>query len=71
METRVGYSYFEKGCREKCATILKDIVGGFEFSFFLKKFERIGTKGHGIVFASAKGKQQKYVRQLQSSGTVY
>ena len=53
------------------ATILKDIAGGFEFSFFSKKFVRIGTKGHGNVFASAKGKQQKQVRQLQSSGTVY
>ena len=41
------------------ATILKGIVGGFEFSFFSKKFERIGTKGHANVFASAKGKQQK------------
>ena len=41
------------------ATILKGIVGGFEFFFFSKKFERIGTKGHGNVFASAKGKQQK------------
>ena len=42
------------------ATILKGIVGGFGFSFFFnKKFERIGTKGHAEVFASAKGKQQK------------
>ena len=29
------------------------------FFFFNKKFERIGTKGHTEVFASAKGKQQK------------
>ena len=36
-----------------------------------KKFERIGRKGHGSVFLSAKGKQPKYVWQLQSSGTVY
>ena len=35
------------------ATILKGIVGAFEFSFFSKKFERIGTKGHGNVFVSA------------------
>ena len=27
--------------------------------FFSKKFERIGTKGHANMFASAKGKQQK------------
>ena len=36
-----------------------------------KKFEKNGTGGHGHMFASAKGKQQKYVWQLQSSGTVY
>ena len=35
----------------------ESIVGGFEFSFFSKKFERIGTKGNGNVFASAKGKK--------------
>ena len=35
------------------ATILKGIVGVF------KKFKRIGTKGLGNVFASAKRKQQK------------
>ena len=33
--------------------------GWFLVLFFSKKFERIGTKGHGNVFASAKGKQQK------------
>ena len=36
-----------------------------------KKFERICTRGHGHMFASAKGKQQKCVRQLKSSETVY
>ena len=41
------------------ATILKGIVDGFEFSFFPKEFDRIGTKGHGNVFANAKGKRQK------------
>ena len=41
------------------ATIPKGIVSGFEFTFFPKKFERIGTKGHENVFASATGKQQK------------
>ena len=48
----------ERLSRKVHATILKGIVGGFEF-FFSKKFERIGAKGHGNVFASAKGKQQK------------
>ena len=42
------------------ATIPKGIVGGFlKIHCPLKKFERIGTKGHGNVFASAQGKQQK------------
>ena len=45
--------------------------GWFWVLFFSKKFEGIGTKGRGNVFASVKGKQQKLVRQLQSSGTVY
>ena len=45
--------------------------GWFWVLCFSKKFERIGTKGYGTLFASAKGKQQKKVRQLQSSGTVY
>ena len=33
--------------------------GWFSVPFFSKKFERIGTRGHGNVFARAKGKQQK------------
>ena len=33
--------------------------GWFWVLFYSKKLERIGTKGHGSVFASAKGKQQK------------
>ena len=41
------------------ATILKGIGVVLSSLFFSKKFERIGTKGHANVFASAKGKQQK------------
>ena len=33
--------------------------GWFWVLCFSKKFETIGTEGHGNVFASAKGKQQK------------
>ena len=40
--------------------------GWFWVLFFSKKFERICTKGHGNVFASAKGKQQK----IGSTATV-
>ena len=43
----------------------------FQVHCSLKKFERIGTKGRGTVFASAKGKQQKEVRQVKSLETVY
>ena len=33
--------------------------GWFQIHCSLKKFERIGTKGRGNVFARAKGKQKK------------
>ena len=57
----------EKSARDK----LEKHCGWFWVLCFSKKFERIGTTGHGNVFASAKGKQQKKDRQLHSSGTVY
>ena len=43
------------------ATILKGIVSGFAFTQD-KSFKEIwknGTRGHGRMFASAKGKKQK------------
>ena len=40
------------------ATIPKGIVGGFEF-IVLQKNRKNGTRGHGLMFTSAKGKQQK------------
>ena len=40
------------------ATILKGIVGGFEFTVLQRSLKEI-TKGHGRMFATAKGKQQK------------
>ena len=50
---------FQERLSEKVhATIPKGNVGGFKFTVFLKKFERIGTKGGENVFVSAKGKQQ-------------
>ena len=43
--------------------------GWFYVHSSIMNFERIGTKGHGNVFASAKGKQQSrfdsYSRQKQ------
>ena len=46
------------------ATIPKGIVGGFEFTVLQRNLKEC-TRGHGHMFASAKGKQQKKVRQLQ------
>ena len=41
------------------ATISKGIVGGFQFTvMFFKNQWKNGTRGHGRMFASTKGKQQ-------------
>ena len=52
------------------ATILKGIVGGFKFSFFSKKFEKIDTKSHGnmclrVLKESNKSRFDSYSRQEQ------
>ena len=39
-------------------------VGGFEFTVLQRRLKNV-TRFHGRMFASAKGKQQKQVRQLQ------
>ena len=39
------------------ATIPKGIVGGFEFTVLQRNLKN-GTRGHGLMFESAKGKQQ-------------
>ena len=48
------------------ATILKGIVGGFVF----KGISKNCTRGHGRMFASAKGKQQMYVPCTMPFGIV-
>ena len=53
------------------ATIPKGIVGGFLCSRFFKEIWKNDRRGHGRMLASAKGKQQKLVRQLQCQDTVY
>ena len=40
------------------ATIPKGIVGGFEFTVLQRNLKEC-KRGHGHMFASAKGKQQK------------
>ena len=39
------------------ATIPKGIVGGFEFTVLQRNLKN-GRRGHGLMFESAKGKQQ-------------
>ena len=39
--------------------------GWFFGLLVFKEISKNGTRGHGLMFASAKGKQQKLVRQLE------
>ena len=49
------YSYFEKGCREKYTTILKGIVGGFEFFFFFQRnLKELARKGMEMCLRALK-----------------
>ena len=60
MNPRVSIQLFRERLSEKVhATIAKGIVGGFEFSVLQRNLKELATKGHGSVFSSAKGKQQK------------
>ena len=61
------YRYFEKGCREKCTRQRPSrkvlwVALGWMFS---KEIWKNGKRGHRRVFAIAKGKQQRKIRQLQ------
>ena len=58
------YSYFEKGCRKKCTRQARKVLWVVLSSLFFKEIWKNGTRGHGHMFASAKGKQQTYVWQL-------
>ena len=60
-----AYSYFEKGCREKCTRQSRKVLWVDLSLLFFKGIWKNDTIGHGHMFASAKGKQQKEVRQLQ------
>ena len=65
------YSYFEKGCRKKCTRQSRKVLWVVSSALFFQEVWKNGTGGHGHLFTRAKGKQQKYVRQLQPSGIVY
>ena len=58
------YSYFEKGCRQKCTRRSRRALWVVLSALFFKEIGKKGTGGHGQVFTSAKGKQQKWVRHL-------
>ena len=53
------YSYFEKGCRKKCTRQSRKVLWGVLSSLFFNDIWKNDERGHGRVFASAKGKQQK------------
>ena len=59
------YSYFEKGCRKKCTRQSRKVLWVVLSSLSFKEIWKNDTRGHGRMFASAKGKQQKQVRHLQ------
>ena len=53
------YSYFKKGCRKKCTQQSRKVLWVILSSLFFKEICENGTRGHGRMFSSAKGKQQK------------
>ena len=65
------HSYFEKGCQKKGTRQSRKVLWVVLSLLFFKEIWKNSTRSHGHMFASAKEKQQKKVRQLLSSGTVY
>ena len=53
------YSYFEKGCRKKCTRQSRKVLWVVLCLLFFKEIWKNVRRGHGSMFASAKGKQQK------------
>ena len=58
-------SYFEKSCRKKRTRQTRKVLWVVLSSLFFKEIWKNGKGGHGHMSVSAKGKQQKLVRQLQ------
>ena len=50
------YSYFEKGCRIKCTRQSRKALWMVFSSLFFKEILKNGKRGHGRMFAWAKGK---------------
>ena len=65
------YSYFEEGCRITCTRQTRKVLWGCSLSsLFFKQIWKNGRRGHGHMSASAKGKEQKQVRQLCVTNSV-
>ena len=60
-----AYRCFEKGCRKKCTRQPRKVLWVVFGLLVFREISKNGTRGHGLMFASAKGKQQKLVRQLE------
>ena len=52
------YNYFEKGCRKKCTPQSRNSLWMVFSSLFFKDILKNGKRGHGLMYESAKGKQQ-------------
>ena len=64
-------SYFEKTCRKKRTRQPRKVLWVVLSSLFFKEIWKNGKGGHGHMSVSAKGKQQKLVRQLQCQEQLY
>ena len=64
-KTSLLYSYFEKVCQKRCTRQSQKVLWVGLSSLFFKEIWKNSRRGHGSMFTSAKGKQQKQVRQLQ------
>ena len=57
------YSCFENGCRKKCTRQSRKVLWVVLSSLFFKEIWKNGRRGHGLIFESAKGKQQNQAIQ--------
>ena len=64
-ELYTAISYFEKGCWKKCTRQSRKVLRVGLSSLFFTEIWRNDRRGHGRMFASAKGEQQKNFWQLQ------
>ena len=55
------YSHFEKGCQKKCTRQSRKVLWVVLSSLLFKEIWKNRMRGHGRMFASAKGKQQKWL----------